>query len=367
MEEAWLTGFCGWRGVVSRFPPDLQAWLEFHGTKINYQRETANFSSGAFLQVGAGFPRSNRLMSDPTEMVLTGGFAAAFGIFMIAAVVRRVMGANPPGGAWVDAVPVEGALPEVPPMAVRLPPQLPVGKVPVWFYRPLDLVGSIFVFGVFSTLVLGSLRASRETLPVVDVGTLLVTMGFQFVMAGTVAALVVWRVGWVTWLGLRWPGWQRVFLIAPGSVIFMWVIFGGLQVSGYVEWMESLGVETVQDTVKLLQQSQDPLILALMAMAAVVAAPLCEEMVFRGYFYPVLKKFAGPWSAAICSALVFAAAHGSLTALLPLFVFGGVLVFIYEKTGSLWAPVAVHCCFNSATVIVQFAARYYHFPLDSVP
>ena len=25
----------------------------------------------------------------------------------------------------------------------------------------------------------------------------------------------------------------------------MWVLFGGLQMSGYVEWMESLGVETV--------------------------------------------------------------------------------------------------------------------------
>ena len=145
------------------------------------------------------------------------------------------------------------------------------------------------------------------------------------------------------------------------------MLFGGLQRSGFMEWIESLGVETVQDTVKLLQESSDPLILGLMAFAAVVAAPLCEEIVFRGYFYPVAKKFAGPWAAGICSALVFAAAHGNLAALLPLFIFGCLLVFIYEKTGSLWAPIAVHFCFNGATVIIQMAARYYNLPLDASP
>jgi membrane protease YdiL (CAAX protease family) len=164
---------------------------------------------------------------------------------------------------------------------------------------------------------------------------------------------------------LRWPAWRWVFLIAPSAVLSMWVFFGILQGSGFMEWMESLGVEAVQDSVKLLQTSTDPAIIGLMVFAAVVAAPLCEEIVFRGYFYPTAKKFVGPWAAGICSALVFAAAHGSLAALLPLFVFGCVLVFIYEKTGSLWAPVAVHFCFNGATVLIQMIARYYNLSLDA--
>jgi membrane protease YdiL (CAAX protease family) len=134
-----------------------------------------------------------------------------------------------------------------------------------------------------------------------------------------------------------------------------------------MSWIESLGVETVQDTVKLLQESDDPLILGLMAFAAVVAAPLCEEIVFRGYLYSAAKSFAGPWVAALCSSLVFAAAHGSLAALLPLLVFGVVLVFLYEKTGSIWAPIAAHGCFNGATVITQFIARHYNLPLEITP
>ena len=155
-------------------------------------------------------------------------------------------------------------------------------------------------------------------------------------------------------------------VIAPATVVVMWMIFGGLHASGYVKWMESLGSETVQETVKLLQESKDPLVIGLMAATAVLVAPVCEEVVFRGYFYPVAKRFAGAWPAALCSAMVFAAAHGNLTALLPLFLFGLALVFIYEKTGSLWAPVAVHFCFNGATVVAQLAVRYLDIPVEQL-
>ena len=208
--------------------------------------------------------------------------------------------------------------------------------------------------------------AGKEDL-VLDPAGLLTSIAFQFIIAGIVTFFVIGRIRPVDWLGLKWPSWPWVFLIAPGTVVVMWVLIGGLQVAGFMNWIESLGVETVQDTVKLLQESSDPLILGLMAFAAVIAAPLCEEIVFRGYLYSAAKKFAGPWAAGLCSALVFAAAHGSLAALLPLFVFGAVLVFIYEKTGSIWAPIAVHCCFNGATVITQMVARYYNLPLEIAP
>ena len=305
-------------------------------------------------------------MPDPTEMVLTGSVAAAFVIFAVVALAGWARGKvcrSVVVGTCARTEEGERAAPawEEP------PPARETGGVPVWFYRPVDLLGACFVFGVFGVLGLSAAGHAGDALPAMGPTTLLVNIGFQFVMAGVVAIGVVRRVGWVAWLGLRWPGWPWVFLIAPCAVLFMWAVFGSLLEFGYTEWMESLGAETVQDTVKLLQQSEDPRVLGLMAFAAVVAAPLCEEMVFRGYFYPVLKKFAGTWVAAVCSALVFATAHGNLSALLPLFVFGGVLVFVYEKTGSLWAPIAVHFCFNSATVVAQIAARYFHLPLDVAP
>ena len=300
-----------------------------------------------------------------TEMVLIGGFAAAFGIFVMFAAARALPRRNPRLDVVALPPPLNDLLPCHTPDEVALTPALPLGKVPVWFYQPLDLVGAGLVFGVFFALAVTSTNTSDHAILSLAPTTLMVNIGFQFLIAGLISAWACRRVGWIAWLGLRWPAWPWVFLIAPASVGFMWVVFGGLQASGYLKWMESLGLETVQDTVKLLQQSEDPRVLALLGLAAVVAAPLCEEIVFRGYFYPVLKKYAGAWPAAISASFVFAAAHGNLTVLLPLFVFGGLLVFVYEKTGSLWAPIAVHCCFNSTTVITQFVIRYFHLTLET--
>jgi membrane protease YdiL (CAAX protease family) len=285
-------------------------------------------------------------MPDPTEPVIIATFCTALGIFAFTAAARKWLGNRPLPAPDDEA------------------PQL--GHVPTGFYQPLDLLGLGFVFLVFFGLVVGSVRASAGKDEVIlTADSLNSAIGFQCVSAAIVTAFVIRRVRPVKWLGLRWAGWPWVFLIAPGAVVSMWALFSGLQESGYMQWIDSLGVETVQDTVKILQKSTDPQILSLMVIAAVIAAPLCEEIVFRGYLYAVAKRFAGPWAAGICSALVFAAAHGSLAALLPLFVFGCVLAFIYEKTGSLWAPIAVHFCFNAATVVIQLAARHYQIDLTS--
>ncbi|RYD22587.1 MAG: CPBP family intramembrane metalloprotease [Verrucomicrobiaceae bacterium] len=172
-------------------------------------------------------------------------------------------------------------------------------------------------------------------------------------------ALVIARIRPMEWLGLKWREWYLGFAIVPVVIVAMYAFLFGLDYLGYKGWIESLGAESMQDTVKLLQESDDLVVIGLMAVAAVIAAPLCEEIVFRGYLYGAAKKFAGPWMAGICSAMVFAAAHGSLAALLPLFVFGCVLVLLYEMTGSIWAPVAAHFCFNGLTVLLQVGARIF--------
>ncbi len=306
-------------------------------------------------------------MPDPTELVITCGFATALGVFAICSIARMIFSKESSRLPEVAGIPATDGSPYLPPAELALPPRLPSGRVPVWFYRPTDLVGAAFVFAVFSGLVLASLRGPHRDVSQMDPVVMLINIGFQLVMAGLVTFTVAFRINVVSWLGLRWSAWPWVFLIAPCAVFFMWLVFGGLQFCGYTKWMESLGVETVQDTVKLFQKSENSLVLGLMAFAAVIVAPVCEEIVFRGYLYPVIKKFSGIWPAAICSALVFAAAHGSLAAMLPLFLFGCLLVFIYEKTGSIWSNISVHLCFNGATVLIQLAIRHFHIPLDATP
>lgn len=238
------------------------------------------------------------------------------------------------------------------------PPPLPVGKVAVWPYYVVDLVWMGFLVLTYGALGLSNARAAAGPgTPVIGVQGLVQAMGFQLVLAGMTVVVMVWRVRPVEWLGLRWRGWPRVLWLGPVGVLAMWAANVLMYQAGYFKWMESLGVEQVQESVRLLHEAVDPLVVGMMALAAVVVAPVCEEVMFRGYLYPVAKRFGGAWVGAFASALVFAVAHGGLATLLPLFLFGLLLVWVYEWTGSLWAPVALHFCFNGATVLVQLAAR----------
>jgi len=285
-------------------------------------------------------------MPDPTVITLQVCFLGALGIFAL--------------GVGVKAVTARCRAHE--------PPPVPLGRVPIWPYVKVDLLWIGFISLTFYTISIGSARmvAAKAEMPITANG-LVQTILFQALLAGMTAVVMGWRIRPVAWLGLRWPGWRWVLLIAPAGVVAMWLLSGILAATGYVNWMKSLGVEPMQDSVKLLQNNQDPLTLGLMAVAAMLAAPLCEEIVFRGYLYSAAKKFAGPWVAGVCSALVFAAAHNSLAPLLPLFYFGCLLVLAYELTGSLWAPMAMHFCFNTTTVVIEALARIYDFPLAPGP
>lgn len=246
------------------------------------------------------------------------------------------------------------------------PPELPVGKVAVWFYRPLDLIGIAVLAGIFYLQAAGNATTGETDTPIkVSAVGVIVSIIFQFILAGIALAIMIRRVNPVRWLGLCWRDWPWVFLVAPATVVCMWVIFAGLHGVGYMDLIDELGVEKVQDTVAIFQKEQSVTVLILMGFTAAVVAPICEEVVFRGYLYPAVKRFVGPWVSALSTALMFSAAHGSVSALVPLFVFGLALVALYEFTGSIWAPMAAHFLFNLATVAALMATRFLNLPLPS--
>ncbi|MEY3395614.1 MAG: hypothetical protein RL346_1850 [Verrucomicrobiota bacterium] len=239
------------------------------------------------------------------------------------------------------------------------PPAVPQGRILVWFYRNIDLlpVGLIVAFYVVQGVSTAWMGDEMKHIDI-TADALIINIGVQFFWVALVTLMVFQRVRPVEWLGLHWRQWPWVLLGAPVTVVAMWLVFAVLYSVGYQQLMESLGVKKVQDMVEMFQKTEDESVLVLMVMMAVIVAPICEEVVFRGYLYPVLKKFSGMWMGCLVSALIFSAAHGSFVALLPLFIFGLVLVYLYEWTGSIWAPIAVHFLFNSATVGIQLLVRF---------
>lgn len=232
-------------------------------------------------------------------------------------------------------------------------------------FRVGDLCWAGLLLLVFSlpVLVMFSGETGSEGAGV-SAGALVGAILQQVVLTVATVVFVSMRPGVGDWLGIRWREWKLVVWLGPLCVALMWGLLFALELTGYQGWLKQFGVDEKQGSVTILKESQDLGLLSMLCLAALVVAPVCEEIMFRGYGYRVLKKYGGPRVAACVTSLVFACVHANVASVVPLFLLGLLLVRVYEKHGSIWAPIAVHFCFNAATVTVHLGARWLEIPLD---
>jgi len=89
---------------------------------------------------------------------------------------------------------------------------------------------------------------------------------------------------------------------------------------------------------------------------AVLVAPPAEEAVFRGILYPTIKQSGYPRAAVWVTSLFFAGMHFNVASFVPLAAFSILLIYLYEKTGSLLAPITAHSLFNYANFVFLMLA-----------
>lgn len=106
-----------------------------------------------------------------------------------------------------------------------------------------------------------------------------------------------------------------------------------------------------QESVENFRQLNEPWQILSFIFQAVVFSPIIEELFFRGFLLTFLKNYTNTTLAVVLSAGVFACAHVSLGAFLPLWFLGIVLGAAYEHTGSLLVSMTIHGCFNLATAL----------------
>ena len=84
----------------------------------------------------------------------------------------------------------------------------------------------------------------------------------------------------------------------------------------------------------------------------VLAAPLCEEFLFRGVLQGGLRRALPAWQAVGIAAALFAIVHPP-AAMLPVFVLGLCTGLAYERSGALLAPMLTHALYNAAMLGYQ--------------
>ena len=92
---------------------------------------------------------------------------------------------------------------------------------------------------------------------------------------------------------------------------------------------------------------------ALLIVLTSVAAPLVEELLFRGVLYNAAKLRLGVWPAILLTGVVFGGVHPvGLAEMVPLAVLGGVFAWMAETRKSLVPSIAAHFLNNFTTTLM---------------
>ena len=112
-----------------------------------------------------------------------------------------------------------------------------------------------------------------------------------------------------------------------------------------------------QNVVQIYLKKNPGSFLFLFTLFVVILGPVLEEIFFRGFAYPALKKRLGTFKAMTVTATVFATFHMSLTAFVPVFLLGFFLTYLYESSGSLVPSITAHMLHNTLLVAVTLGFR----------
>lgn len=84
-----------------------------------------------------------------------------------------------------------------------------------------------------------------------------------------------------------------------------------------------------------------------------IAAPVAEELCFRGIIGNRLGAWLPDWAVVLCSGFLFGLVHLNLLQGLYAFLLGVALALVYIRTRTIWAAVVGHIAFNSASILLN--------------
>jgi membrane protease YdiL (CAAX protease family) len=255
------------------------------------------------------------------------------------------MSAAPP-----ETTPPENAISE------RVPTLDGYGGVPRSATRAIEIIGAVLAaLGIF---VIGSVIVSALDPTIADPdadtsdgGALGLQAIFEIglAVAAIGAATIANRHGirdGLRRLGVRKPSGPVVstFFIALGTYAASALLLSLLLQPEQKDIAESLGADS--DSA-----------LWITILAGILIAPVtafCEEIFFRGLLFGGIRQRLSLWPAAIASGVIFGALHltaGDLAVALQLSILGVIFAWAYERSGSLWVPIALHLLNNTIAFI----------------
>jgi membrane protease YdiL (CAAX protease family) len=178
---------------------------------------------------------------------------------------------------------------------------------------------------------------------------------------GTTLAMLAWflrrrKAIWAA-IGLVRPKLRDLAYTGLGIVIYFPLLIAAMTI--VQNWLPRINLDQPQ---QLGFTGAHGPALALVFISLCVLPPLTEEILVRGFLYSGLRRKLPKITAAIITSLLFAAAHLEFGQNAPLlwsaaidtFILSMVLVYLRQRTGSLWASIGLHTFKNSIAFVALF-------------
>jgi uncharacterized protein len=235
-----------------------------------------------------------------------------------------------------------------------LEPVAPPERVPFWGYADLVIFAGLAIpcmllgFGVVK-LALWMLRLH----PSVRTWELLAEqfVGYGFLFA---ALAVMFRLQYDR------PFWRSLGWISPRISFLSIVCYGVLLVMSLGVLGRLIHIPTVENP--LTKLFKDPTSVILIAIFGSIIAPVCEELLFRGFLQPLLVRSLGAIAGVLATALPFGMLHyqeygNSWRHVLLISLSGVAFGWMRQATGSTKAAAGLHASFNGFQFVALIAAK----------
>lgn len=243
-----------------------------------------------------------------------------------------------------------------------LPPPIPSPNQSPASDHPFDRFRARFMILVWIALLIGSGAFVMISLRIAGLDVLGADEKFAKILVATVATLAMPLSAAIFSfpLGIRWgrligklPKTSELFYgvgsglpLVGGSIFSVYIYFGCLSTIA-PEYVKSiLNNDLLQPA---LEGNRQALINGLITLNLVVFAPVCEEIVFRGFLFTRWRRKWGPVRASLCVSVLFALMHPNI---LGFFVFSLVMCAMYIRFRSLIVPILAHASNNLIALIL---------------
>ena len=157
------------------------------------------------------------------------------------------------------------------------------------------------------------------------------------------------------WRGIHWK--------AIGFGKFNWGTLGmgcGLLIGCYMIILVhniilmQLGIQTQGDQITQLFELLDTPVWFFIVGA--ILAPLVEEIFFRGFLFQGFRAKYGWVAGMLVSSVIFGIAHLDPASLIPTFILGCLLSYLYQRSNSIWPGVILHTLINTFGLTAVYLA-----------